>query len=1125
MLHPGDIVPLNDAQREAVNHTGTPLLVLAGPGTGKTRVIIARLLRLLLEGREPDSLLAVTFSVKATQEMRSRLSEWAAEHLPADIAAGASKVHISTFHGLGRRLVRRFGDVLGVAPEPSLLDDAVAKRTLRKLVRDLGLFPHLAAEGHHAVLDEHLKFAAACKHNARTPDDALAHARAWAARLETNQDNLDNDALKAAKLSHAAFADHARLYDAFDRACLKEGLFTFDDDLAYPLRIFRKRPELAAYLRAEHRHVVVDELQDVNPAQLELLKWIAPPAPRGASTGTDLCAVGDDDQAIYAFRGSDPAAVEAFRALWPTHHAVKLEENHRSAPRIVAVGNAVIERAHHRALGGKVIRAADTEAGPGVVEAYAVPDDKDHAHLVAALILQDKSSNPHRKWSDYAVLARGGAQLERTGAALALKGIPIDFRQRPTPRDEPAVQDLFAWLNLLTNARDDASTQRLLIRPSLGVNLEQVRAWREAHAAERRASQNQQNFPGLADWLATATSGVRAHEPRASASGPSRPAPTSPNPEPAVARFIELLTELRRTASTMPADHAVENLIRTAHLMGDDSPELLDPAQHTRRARALVDAVRFVRSRQPFLEHPADIAAYLAYDRDLDDEGKNFRAPGLETEQNEEGEQRPDAVSVITAHRAKGLEWDTVFVVKIGRTNGSFAAGTREDPGDHKLPADFTGRPEPSDHDEEIRVLYVACTRAKRRLVLTAKKKAAPKKKDTSSDDVFVQLTHFRPDLQVPATPMEDTLRAVGVETPTLLEEELAAAARTASRDEQLRRELVHARQWAFAALHDAAAPDLDEAAMRTVERRLSDAAHAVAALAALRAGTPPRHLETLAATSPLRARVESLIKQLAQQHALPLWPAPKPPLRLSYTQISNFQDCPRCWYLRTVLGLPDRGSTEANLGAVAHEALHLFYRKLRDAEDDPENLPLPRDLHALADAAFDKHFKALDPNADDERKKLHAQLDALLTKLHPTTSQVLELEFEVHLPITDARGITHLLTAKIDRLDLEPDGTYRLIDYKTGQPSKKLLEPAKDDLQLNIYALALAHHINADDRTPPTGRAEYWVLAQGAHGSINLADLNLDKTRETILKTIDAMLTPPYLKGKGCRGHCDLMG
>ncbi len=802
----GDIVPLNPEQRDAVNHVGAPLLVLAGPGTGKTRVIIARLLRLLSEGHEPESLLAVTFSVKATQEMRDRLAQWAAEHLPEATARGAARVQISTFHGLGRRLTRRFGDVLGVSPEAALLDHAVAKRLLRRLISELGLFPHLAAEGYQSVLEHHLRFEAACKHNARSPEDAEAFALQWGERLRANEPGLDRDALAAARLEQRDFLDHARRYRAFARECLRQGLFTFDDDLAYPLRIFRKRPELAAFLRAEHRHVVVDELQDVNPAQLELLRWIAPPAAASAGAahdgGTDLCAVGDDDQAIYAFRGSDPAAVEAFRAMWPAHRAIKLEENHRSAAEIVATGNAVIAHAGHRALGGKTIRASggggnggknggenggESVGARGRVEAFTVPSDGDHGHLVASLILSDKASRPERRWSDYAVLCRGAGQLEKVGAALMLKGVPIDFRRGAAPRDEPAVQDLFAWLGLLADGRDDASTQRLLVRPSFGVGLEEVRGWREAHAAARRAAREggreaSEGFPGLADWLAANKGDV-----------------------PEVARFTALLAELRRTAATMPADRAVEHVVRTAHLMGDDSPEVLEPSQRARRARALVDAIRFVRSRQAFLDHPGDIGAYLAYDRDLDDEGRNFRAPGLETEQ--EDDERPDAVSVITAHRAKGLEWDTVFVVKIGRTEGSFGAGGREEPDRIELPPDFTGRPTPDQADEETRLLYVACTRAKRRLVLTAKKKAAPKPKETSSEDLFVSLTHFHPELGIVVTPMEDALRAIGAQAPSMLEEELAERSASASRRERVRREIVHARQWAFAALHDAAAP------------------------------------------------------------------------------------------------------------------------------------------------------------------------------------------------------------------------------------------------------------------------------------------------------------------------------
>lgn len=1099
MIHCGETIELNNAQRDAVDHDGGPLLVLAGPGTGKTRVIIARLLRMLREGRDPKSLLAVTFSVKATNEMRERLASWAGEEL----ASAATDVRVSTFHSLGRGITQRFGDVLGVRPELKLLDAAVSKRLLRGMIGDMGLFRSLAKEGYEKVIGEHLAFEAACKHNAKSGADAVAHATAWAKRLDSGEHGLTGDALKAEQISQSVFADHARLYEAFDRACLARGLITFDDYLAYPLRIFKKEPDLASFLRAEYRHVVVDELQDVNPAQLELMRWICPP-----SANVDLCAVGDDDQAIYAFRGSDPAAITAFKATWASHRTVALTDNHRSAPNIVGVGNALIARASARVAPDKRIIAKGKHAHPGLVEAYTVPTDNDHGTLVAALILADRAKNPGRAWSDYAVLCRGKAQIEKCAVALGLKGIPVDTRRRATPLDDAGVQDLLAWAAVLCTG-DDAGVQRLLVRPSLGVPIETVRGWREAHAAARRAYTNEAGdgapaFTGFADWLVSHHAEV-----------------------PEVARFAALLAELRRAGATMPADEAIERIIIAAHLIGDDGPEPLDAHQRAERARMLVSVVRFARARQAFLDHPADLAAFLSYYNDLDDEGKNFRSAGSDEVDGVAEEERPDAVSVITAHRAKGLEWDTVFVVKVAPGEGGFGMGKREEPGHHDLPGEFTGRPGVGDPDEELRLCYVACTRAKRRLILTAKAKKPPKASETSTNDLFVHLTHFSPGLGLPVVTMEEVLRSVGVETPSELETELAArgAARGgASREELIRRESVFVRQSAFAALHDAASPGADVGAMRAVEDRLIDAAHALAALTRL-SGVPKADQtgdDGAGGGGVLVRRVRDLASRLGAPSDIHPWPAPPAPFMLSFTQIKAYQECPRCWYLRYVLGLPARGSTQANLGTVAHAALQEFYRRFRDSEDSGTP-PTAADLHRMADGAFDRIIPAMHPESAGERARLHAQLDAMLERLHPTTFQVVELEFPVTMPFVDSRGNTHALFAKIDRLDLTPEGTHRVIDYKTGYGAKSLLQPSASDLQLGIYAMALAHHVGGGEMPP--GVAEYWVLSKGESGVIALGDLKIDKVKAVIDKAVIGMLTPPYERSEECQGHCELMG
>lgn len=1079
-------IELNKAQREAVEHDAGPLLVLAGPGTGKTRVIIARILRMIEEGHDPAEILAVTFSVKATNEMRERLAAWA-----GPLGDKAARVTISTFHSLGRRLTQRFGDTLGLKPELTLMDSAHGKRTLRALIARLNLFPHLRAVGCDNVISEHLRFEASCKHSARTPADAVRFARR---RLEEARDASGTpDERAAARLSAETFHDHARLFEAFDASCIDRGVITFDDFLAYPLRIFARRPELASFVRAETRRVVVDEFQDVNPAQIELLRHIAPNSPTA-----DLCVVGDDDQAIYAFRGSDPAAVRAFTDHWPGHRTVALTENHRCGPAILRVADTVIRRASSRVAPDKVITyagPADAPAAKATVEGCTVPTDDDHGAAIAAIILADKSEHPERPWSSYAVLVRGGGQLDKCAASLQLAGIPIDLRREPPPSTDQSVQDLLAWIAVLAGRADASNVHRLLVRPPHLIAHETVQAWREEHA---RGSRSPAPRPSFTDWLRTS----RADHP-------------------GVAAYLSTLDELVRSTALVRADEAAEHIIRAAGLSGVDSPEPHDPESVAARSRALVAAVRFIRTRQPMLDPPGGLGAFLSYYNDLDKEEQEFRAPSSDQVDGAEAPEGADAVAVLTAHRAKGLEWDTVFVVKVQAGNGGFSAGGsgREDAGDAALPPEFTGRPPLSEADEERRVFYVACTRAKRRLVLTAKNK----KTWDNPDDFFADLTRREPKLEVPVRTFDEVIAAAPSPPPGELERVMAERLGPPRRAELLRREETAVRQAALAALTEASSPVGADAPGLTA--RLDDAASAALAVGRLRSGRPDEAAALLGA-GPACGRVRELIERLRHSADAPLWPPPPAPLTLSFTQLEAFLKCPRCWYLRYVLDLAPIEHRSASLGAAIHEALRRFYEMVRDA-DATGAAPPASELHALADREFEKVFSALDPEAELQRARMHAQLDTLLEHQHPTTHQVIALEQAITFPFADSAGRTHRLFAKIDRLDLAPDGTHRLIDYKTGHATKKLHSPDKGDLQLGIYALALAHQVAGHDSVNPDippGVCEYWLLSTGQRGVISFADLNLKKTREVIAKATSDMLTPPYAAGDKCEGHCTLI-
>ena len=370
---------LNASQLEAVRWKGGPLIVLAGPGTGKTRVIAHRVRWLVEQGATPESIVAVTYTVKAAHQLRERLTESLGPER-------ADRVNVHTFHGLGMRLLRRFGDVLGLPASPDLIDSAQSKRMLRELVNEHRLFPEAIASGRDAAIERAATVMGVLEDHAVDPAEALSRAETWALRAREIKDEAGQAELARAE----EFRGQAKLYDLYDKARRRRGWLSYGDLITLPIRLLAKDGRAAMICRGEFKHFIVDEFQDSNPAQLALLRQLAP------SKSADVCVVGDDDQSIYAFRGADDRAFEHFRRAWPSAGEVRLSENYRSAPGIVAATNRIISLAPHRFAPDKTITAAGSHATPGLVECVPLPDDFADGTAIAAAILSDRAANPAR---------------------------------------------------------------------------------------------------------------------------------------------------------------------------------------------------------------------------------------------------------------------------------------------------------------------------------------------------------------------------------------------------------------------------------------------------------------------------------------------------------------------------------------------------------------------------------------------------------------------------------------------------------------------------------------------------------------------------------------------------------
>ncbi|MFN7020873.1 MAG: ATP-dependent helicase [Phycisphaerales bacterium] len=1145
---------LNEAQREAVLHEGCPLIVLAGPGTGKTRVIVHRVAHLIAErGVEPERILMTTFTVKAANELRERLGELVGD-------AKAERVNAHTLHGLGLRLIRRFGDCLdlppivgglgtsddvaagdgaGMARRTSLIDSAQAKRLLVSLILEHDLFGSERSAGVESLALSAQRHFDHFDDRALSPADTAAMTARWSAAIERGEDlrgrALAGDELEAEAARQARFGAMASLHRAYVDERRRRGLLSFGDLLMLPIRLLRERADVASIVRQELRHVIVDEFQDVNRANIELLALLAPPEKcrgEGRAAGQELVVVGDDDQAIYGFRGSDDRAFWRFESIWKDTRRIALTENYRSRPRIIAVANSVIARAEARFAPDKTIelaRAADPEP-PGVVECVNLTDEMADGEVIATMIRSDASATRAEgknerpiDWRRYAVVVRNGGDAERVREALWLEGIPSVFDRASSVADDPGFQATLAWARLIVHPRQAWCARSLLLRPPMSVPIETISAWERQYrsAASRWRASDSGGLEGAHDDPGGYVGWLAARE------GDLEP----------VRRLAELYRRFGSAAAEQPAASVLHEIVRDAGVVHADLP---DDAARLRRVQAVVALLRFARERQPRLPAPGGLREFLEYYEDLSGEESRLDRGdvGARIDGGDTGVAGDDpganAVRLITAHGAKGLEFDTVFVPRVHSQHGY---GKVREPDEPTLPPGLAPEVGPSldgkdrVRAEERRVFYVACTRAKQRLVLVAKRNKGRSKGANYFEEIV----------------SETALSASGVVQELWQADVLARVSGTSVRaeagvlnfkDDQRRREVLSRartdlRLTAAGALARLDRPGADAQTLSDAMAELDTVARRLAGVAAIEQGraVPPvcrdpdpflDRLRLATRTAPAAAGgaegPRSMSAIIAPQRA---------PLRLSYTSVSDYLRCPKCWYLKHVLGLEEESLRPQLYGLVLHRTLEKFYAALRGADADGRE---PPSLAALESMTRREYLGAVGDSGEASRgdlDRLLHQVRNIHQRLHDPATQVLEIERNVRFRYAPAgdEAAEHVFEAKIDRVDLitMPDGSagYRIVDYKSGEDWKSLVEPENDDLQLVIYAMAWRKELGAE----VPGVAEYWVAKTGQRGGLRFEDMRFDKVRAQIDKAIAGMLAGVFDSASGCEGVCRVLG
>ena len=608
---------LNAPQREAIRYLDGPCLVLAGAGSGKTRVITQKIAHLVETcDFSPSNIAAITFTNKAAKEMQERVSGL--------LGGGKAKgLTVCTFHALGVRMVRQEARHCGLKPQFSILDAADANQIIADIVADA--------------------------------DRAYARSLQWVISGWKNAMIPPEEAIKLANDDVSAAA--AKVYGDYERTLRAYQAVDFDDLIGLPVRLLEENDEVRERWQSRLRYLLIDEYQDTNRAQYRLLRQLS--GVRGAFT-----AVGDDDQAIYAWRGADVENLNLLQTDYPRLKVIKLEQNYRSSARILGAANTLI--ANNEKLFEKKLWS---DHGPGEpIRVVASRDPEAEAQLVAMRI-QAHRFEFKTKFADYAILYRGNHQARLFEKQLRNNKIPYVISGGQSFFDKAEIRDLISYLRVMVNGDDDLAFIRAITTPRRGVGAGTIEALGR-YAGQRHVSLFEAAFEeGAAHHL-----NARQLE--------------------SVQEFGQFINKLAHRAEHESAAKVLESLLHEINYEG-----WLLGSFDTREAESKWSNVR-------------DFVEWLGSKGEKD--GKNL----LELTQTialismlDKNDEEFDGVQLATLHASKGLEFKHVFL--IGVEEGLLPHQSALDEGNLA---------------EERRLMYVGITRAKRSLTVTwcERRKAGP---------------------------------------------------------------------------------------------------------------------------------------------------------------------------------------------------------------------------------------------------------------------------------------------------------------------------------------------------------------------------------------------------------------
>lgn len=609
---------LNPPQMEAVTHGDGPLLIFAGAGSGKTRVLTHRIAYLIAErGVSPEQILAVTFTNKAANEMKERIGHW--------VGRGVRWMWVGTFHSVCARILRQDGEAIGVPQNFVIFDTDDQLTIIKDCYADFDLDP------------QKLK-----------PSTVLNRIS-----------NAKNELLTPNQYSATAYAPDekvvARVYERYQRRLEENNAMDFDDLIMKTVELFRTQTAVLQALQEKFRYLFVDEYQDINQAQYQFVSLLA-------GKYRNLCVVGDDDQSIYAWRGADSKLILQYERDYPDAHVVKLEQNYRSPQTILDAAHSVISKNKTR----KEKRLWTEREGGNKIKCFQANDEHGEGAFIARVI-RDMVRHDKRKYRDFAVLYRINAQSRVLEQMMLSQGIPYRIVGGQKFFERKEIKDIVSYLRVLYNPDDSVALRRIINTPTRGIGATTI-SQLESMAYERGISL----FRMVLDVDKTDLS-ARAQT--------------------SVKGFIKIITNLMQLSSQV----GITELTRA--VIDDSGYERALLEENTVQARTRLENIRELLSATQEFEAEAE-----------DETGRNLHTfleqVSLITELKTGGDgEEDDAITMMTLHAAKGLEFPVVFLA--GLEEGVFPLARAALSGD------------PADLEEERRLCYVGITRAEEQLFCT----------------------------------------------------------------------------------------------------------------------------------------------------------------------------------------------------------------------------------------------------------------------------------------------------------------------------------------------------------------------------------------------------------------------